>query len=205
MITERLSTSKSTAIPRALEVLQAGGLIAFPTDTVYGLAAATFSPSAIDRIYEAKSRELTKAIAILVGEISQLDLLTPGLTDSARGLAERFWPGALTLVVNKHPRLPQNLSTYPTVGLRMPNHPFALALLQKVGPLATTSANLSGGSNASSAEDVLAQLEGRIELLLDGGLCPGGVPSTVVDCTQNPPVILRHGAISEDEIRNCCI
>lgn len=205
MITERLSTSKSTAIPRALEVLQAGGLIAFPTDTVYGLAAATFSPSAIDRIYEAKSRELTKAIAILVGEISQLDLLTPGLTDSARGLAERFWPGALTLVVNKHPRLPQNLSTYPTVGLRMPNHPFALALLRKVGPLATTSANLSGGSNASSAEDVLAQLEGRIELLLDGGLCPGGVPSTVVDCTQNPPVILRHGAISEDEIRNCCI
>jgi L-threonylcarbamoyladenylate synthase len=202
MITETLSTDHPEALSRALEILQNHGLVAFPTDTVYGLAAATFSTAAIEMLYEAKSREAVKAIAVLVGDLDQLSLLTSGLTDSARRLAERFWPGALTLVVPKHAMLPENLSVYPTVGVRMPNHPFALALLRKVGPLATTSANLSGGANASTPEEVLAQLNGRFHLLLDGGTCPGGVPSTVVDCTQTPPVILRQGAVSAQDILN---
>lgn len=202
MLTEILPTSHPEALSRALTILQNNGLVAFPTDTVYGLAAATFSPAAIDLLYNAKSRETTKAIAVLVGELNQLNLLTPGLTDTARRLAERFWPGALTLVVPKHPMLPENLSSFPTVGVRMPNHPFALALLRKTGPLATTSANLSGAANASTPEDVLAQLNGRFHLLLDGGICPGGVPSTVVDCTQTPPLILRQGAISAQDILN---
>jgi L-threonylcarbamoyladenylate synthase len=202
MITEVLSTDSPQALTRALEILQNNGLVAFPTDTVYGLAAATFSPAAIELLYDAKSREAAKAIAVLVGDLDQLSLLTLGLTASARRLAERFWPGALTLVVPRHPMLPENLSAYPTVGVRMPNHPFALTLLRKVGPLATTSANLSGGANASTPADVLAQLNGRFHLLLDGGPCPGGVPSTVVDCTQTPPVILRQGAVSEQDILN---
>ncbi len=201
MNTEILPTHHPNALSRALEVLQAGGLVAFPTDTVYGVAATAFSEPAIDLIFEAKTREAAKAIAVLVGEIDQLEQLTPGLTPSARRLAEHFWPGALTLVVPKRPGLPANLSIYPTVGVRMPNHPFALELLRRAGPLATSSANRSGGANAALPAEVLEQLNGRIHLLLDGGPCPGGVPSTVVDCTQSPLAILRLGAISEADIR----
>lgn len=201
MQTEVLLTTDPLAIDRALAVLQAGGLVAFPTDTVYGLAAATFSAKAVEKLFEAKSREAAKAIAVLVGSICQLPQLTPGLTPTAERLAERFWPGALTLVVPKHPQLPENLTSYPTVGVRMPNHPFALALLQRVGPLATTSANRSGAANPHTAQDVLDQLGGLIDLVLDGGTCPDGVPSTVVDCTRSPLIILRQGGISEANIR----
>jgi L-threonylcarbamoyladenylate synthase len=201
MQTETIPCSRPDSIERAMEVLKSGGLIAFPTDTVYGLAAAVDSAAAIDLLFEAKTREFAKAIAVLVGSVDQLHLLTPGLPDSARRLAERFWPGALTLVVPKRPDLPDNLSVYATIGVRMPNHAFALALLQRSGPLATTSANRSGAANATSPDEVLAQLDGRIHLLLDGGPCPGGIPSTVVDCTQSPPQVLRKGAISEEEIQ----
>jgi L-threonylcarbamoyladenylate synthase len=201
MNTEILSIDDPNAIPRALSVLQAGGLIAFPTDTVYGLAAATFSSASVERLFTAKTRETAKAIAVLVGDISQLDLITTGLTAAAKRLAVRFWPGALTLVVPKHPILPVIISPYPSVGVRMPAHTFAIALLRRVGPLATTSANRSGAANASTPAEVLEQLGGRIDLLLDGGTCPGGIPSTVVDCTQDPPVVLRVGAVSEENIR----
>ncbi len=184
MSTILLLTSDPTAISRALEILASGGLVAFPTDTVYGVAAGVNNAQGIDRLYEAKARSANKAIAVLVGEIEQLDQLTTGLTQSAQRLAERFWPGALTLVVPKHPSLPENLSPLPTVGVRMPDHAFARALLRAAGPLATSSANISGETNTLTAQQVLEQLEGRIELVLDGGAAPGGVPSTVVDCTQ---------------------
>jgi L-threonylcarbamoyladenylate synthase len=200
MNTEILPIDAPHAVSRALAVLQSGGLIAFPTDTVYGLAAATFSQEAVERLFEVKTREAAKAIAVLVGDPSQVDLVSTGMNAAARRLAARFWPGPLTLVVPKHAALPPNLSPYPTVGLRMPNHAFAIELLRRVGPLATTSANLSGGANAATPAEVLAQLSGRIELLLDGGACPGGVPSTVVDCTQDPPTILRAGAIRLEDI-----
>ncbi len=188
------------SIQKALEILSSGGLVAFPTDTVYGLAAGIDQPAGIDRLYEAKSRSANKAIAVLLGELDQLALLTPGLTASARRLASRYWPGALTLVVPKHPGLPANLSPLPTVGVRMPNHIFALALMKIAGPLATSSANISGETNTLTAQQVIEQLDGRIELILDGGPVPGGVPSTVVDCTQDPPTILRLGAIPAEEI-----
>ncbi len=119
----------------------------------------------------------------------------------AHKLAEAFWPGPLTLVVPVHPRLPKNLSPLPTVGVRMPNHPDALALLESCGPLAVTSANLSGQENTTNAAQVYAQLAGRIPLILDGGTTPGGEPSTVVDCTSPEPAILRSGPISLEEIR----
>jgi L-threonylcarbamoyladenylate synthase len=200
MKTQILSTDDPNAIPRALEVLSQGGLIAFPTDTVYGVAARINDPQGIDRLYEAKARSASKAIAVLIADVDQLDLLTPDLTPPARQLAERFWPGALTLVVPKHPDLPANLSPLPTVGVRMPNHDFARALMRAAGPLATTSANISGDENSLTAQQVLDQLEGRIEFLLDGGIVPGGVPSTVIDCTQDPPQILRQGPLSAEEI-----
>ena len=202
MNTKMLATGHPDAISSALAVLANGGLVAFPTDTVYGVAASLAVPSGIDRLYEAKSRSANKAIAVLIAEIDQLALLTPGLTPAARRLAERFWPGALTLVLPKQPRLPANLSPLPTVGVRMPDHLFARALIRAAGPLATSSANVSGEANPLNAQDVMAQLAGRIELILDGGPVSGGVPSTVVDCTQDPPLILRSGAISSAEIIN---
>jgi L-threonylcarbamoyladenylate synthase len=184
-----------------MAVLQNGGLVAFPTDTVYGVAANPFDAAAIERLYEAKIRELNKAIAILIGDLDQIPQIAREVTDSARSLAKSFWPGALTLIIPRVDSLPDILSPSLSIGLRMPDHAFALALLQKAGPLATTSANLSGRSNTTTAQEVLAQLNGRIELLLDGGKTPGGVPSTVVDCTQPEALILRQGAISADQIQ----
>lgn len=200
MQTRVLSTTDPSVFSAALEILARGGLVAFPTDTVYGLAADIHNSAAIARLYEAKARSSNKAIAVLLAEIDQLSLLTPGLTPSAERLAVRFWPGALTLVVPKRDDLPTNLSPLPTVGVRMPDHLFARALMRLSGPLATTSANISGENNTLTAQQVLDQLDGRIELLLDGGSVPGGVPSTVVDCTQDPPKILRQGALTAEAI-----
>ena len=201
METTILSTTDPLAIQAALQVLQTGGLVAFPTDTVYGLAADPFNPAAIERLYTAKERDMSKAIAVLVGTVGQLSQITPGLSAQAETLAARFWPGALTLVVSRRAELPAQLSALPTIGVRMPDHPFALNLLHASGPLATTSANRSGMDNPKTAADVLVQLGGRIELVLDGGTCPGGVPSTVVDCTIPDVRVLREGAISAEDIR----
>jgi L-threonylcarbamoyladenylate synthase len=201
MKTEILSTKHPEAFAHAMAVLQNGGLVAFPTDTVYGVAANPFNPAAIERLYEAKIRETNKAIAVLIGDLDQIPLIAREVTVSANRLARRFWPGALTLIVPRIESLPDVLSSSSSIGLRMPDHAFALALLQKAGPLATTSANLSGGANTTTAAEVLAQLDGRIELLLDGGKTPGGVPSTVVDCTQADINILRQGAITADLIQ----
>ncbi len=200
MKTEILSTQHPQAIERAVSVLKSGGLVAIPTDTVYGLAALVSDASAIARIYQAKERSENKAIAVLIGDLDQLDRVTFALNQAARRLAQAFWPGALTLVVARHAGLPENLSPLPTVGVRMPDHDFARRLMRRTGPLATTSANLSGGPNPRNAKEVLAQLDGRIELLLDGGDAPGGIPSTVVDCTGPSVNILRQGAISQDQI-----
>jgi L-threonylcarbamoyladenylate synthase len=174
--------------------------VAFPTDTVYGVAAPAFNKAGIDRLYEAKGRQNTKAISVLIGGPDQLGLITSNLGQAANRLAQRFWPGGLTLVVSRRPELPGNLSPLATIGVRMPDHAFAIALLKRCGPLATTSANLSGGVDPQNAQDVLAQLDGRVELVLDGGATPGGVPSTVVDCTLAEPAILRKGAISTEAI-----
>ena len=201
METTILSTTDPQAIPFALQILHNGGLVAFPTDTVYGLAAEPFNPAAIERLYAAKERDMSKAIAVLVGTLEQLLQITPGLSVQAEALAARFWPGALTLVVSRRAELPDQLSALPTIGVRMPDHPFALNLLQASGPLATTSANRSGADNPLTAADVLVQLGGRIELVLDGGTCPGGVPSTVVDCTIPDVRILREGTIPVEAIR----
>jgi L-threonylcarbamoyladenylate synthase len=202
MKTALLPTSSPLAISTAVAVLQNGGLIAFPTDTVYGLAALVTNTITIDRLYLAKERSSQKAIAVLIASLDQIDQVVDHFSPDAYRLARRFWPGGLTLVVPKHPNLPANLSPAPTIGVRMPDHPFALELIRQVGPLATTSANISGGPNPRDAVEVMAQLTGRIELVLDGGPVVGGIPSTVVDCTGSELVILREGAISTKLILN---
>ena len=191
-----ISTDDPLAISQALQVLQGGGLVAFPTDTVYGVAAPAFSAQGVEKLFFAKSRDAAKAIPILIGDPRQLSLVAAGVSRVAHRLAERFWPGPLTLVVPRHPGLPEIISPLPTIGVRMPDHLLALALLRQSGPLATTSANLSGGSNAQTAQEVLEQLAGRVDLILDGGACPGGVPSTVVDCTTEALKIIRQGPLS---------
>ena len=200
LTTKVIETGAADALSAAGQVIRAGGLIAYPTDTVYGLAADFRNADAIENIYAAKDRDSRKPVAILVGSSDQLELVMQELTPGAARLAARFWPGALTLIVPRRSDLPENLSPYMTIGVRMPNHPWALQLLRELGPLATTSANLSGQPDAVAAQDVLQYLDGRVDLVLDGGRCPGGVPSTVVDCTSTEPRILREGALTAKQI-----
>ncbi len=201
MKTVLLPLADPQSIPRALEVLRKDGIIAFPTDTVYGLGANAFFAAGIERLFAAKGRDPNKAIAVLLGEASQLETVTTGLPASARRLAERFWPGALTLVVTRCADLPEVISPGPTIGVRIPDHPGARALLRQSGALATTSANRSGCENPLTAEDVLDQLGGSVDLVLDGGRTPGGVPSTVVDCTAETVRVLREGPITAAMLR----
>jgi L-threonylcarbamoyladenylate synthase len=205
MKTEVLPAADPRAIPRALEILRGGGLVAFPTDTVYGLGALAHDGKAIASIYVAKERPPEKAIPILIGDASDLDKVAADAPDMARRLAARFWPGPVTLVVPKRAGLPRAVSATAAVGVRVPDHPVARALLHTAGPMAVTSANRSGGENARRAEEVLAQLNGRIPLVLDGGETPGGVASTVVDCTGAEPVILREGPVTTEQIRSAIL
>lgn len=202
MKTKVLSASDPFALPHALDILKNGGLVAFPTDTVYGLGALAFDPASVDRLYVMKGRSHDKAIAILISHPDELSKVAGELKNYAQKLATAFWPGPLTLVVPRHPRVPDNISPLPTVGVRVPDHIFALKLLTETGPMAVTSANLSGKQNTTTAKEVLDQLAGRVHLIIDGGRTPGGVPSTVVDCTQAEPVVLRPGPISVKQIQN---
>lgn len=201
METTVLPTNHEDAIPHAMQVLMLGGLVAFPTDTVYGVGALAFDAEAVESIYAAKDRPVEKAIPVLIGGPEDLEKVTAELSPMAAKLAARFWPGPLTLVVSKHPDLPHVISAAPTVGVRVPDHPVARALLQAAGPMAVTSANISGEVSPKTVEEVSRQLSGRIPLILDGGETPGGVPSTVVDCLGTEPVILREGPIPLREIQ----
>jgi L-threonylcarbamoyladenylate synthase len=200
MKTHILPASSQDSIGIILQTLQAGGLVAFPTDTVYGIGALAFNEDAVKSIYFAKGRTTEKAIPILLGEAEEIDKVASVVPTLARRLAERFWPGPLTLVIPKKATLPESVSSTDTVGVRIPDNPTTHALLRLAGPMAVTSANISGGLSPSTAQEVFDQLGGRIELILDGGKTSGGIPSTVVDCTKSEPVILRKGPISLKEI-----
>jgi L-threonylcarbamoyladenylate synthase len=200
MQTITLPAENPASIETAIDLLNEGEIVAFPTDTVYGLGTNAFYSPGIIKLFEAKGRDANKAIAVLIGELDQLHLLTDELSETARKLVASFWPGGLTIVVPKKKDLPELLSAGNSIGIRMPNHPVALDLLRRFGPIATTSANLSGMNNPHDARDVEKQLSKRVPLILDGGRCPGGVPSTVVDCTTEEVRILRPGTISMKEI-----
>ncbi len=201
MKTTIILTSDLNAMPVALEALHANELIAFPTDTVYGLGTLAFNAEGATKIYAAKKRPPDKALPILLGDVSQIPLVAVNLPDAALKLAEHFLPGALTLVVPKHPDIPEEVSSLDTIGIRIPDHDFARALLNAAGPMAVSSANISGESSPVDAGDVYRQLNGILPLILDGGRTPGGTSSTVVDCTQSEIRILRKGPISFAEIQ----
>jgi L-threonylcarbamoyladenylate synthase len=184
----------------ALDVLKNGGIVAFPTDTVYGVGALAFDNAAIESIYTAKDRPLEKAIPILIGDLKDLEVIGLNIPDMALRLAARFWPGPLTCIIPKQPSLPSAVSATQTVAVRIPNHPDALALLRAAGPMAVTSANISGRQSPISVQEVYDQLNGRIPLILDGGNTPGGIPSTLVDCTGETPIIFREGPVTMENL-----
>ena len=202
MKTEVLSASDPNAITRALKVLQSGGLVALPTDTVYGVGALAFAEEAVKSIYVAKQRPVEKAIPVLIGDTVDLSQVAEEIPMFAARLTARFWPGPLTVLVPKKPSLPDVVSATSTVGVRVPDHEVARTLLRLAGPMAVTSANISSQSSPSTAEEVLAQLGGRIALILDGGRTLGGVPSTLVDCTGSEIQVLREGPISKEQLLN---
>lgn len=195
-----LPADEPHALQMAYDLLLQGSLVVFPTDTVYGVGALAHNPSGIQQLYNVKGRQRAKAIPILLGDRADLPRVASTIDARVQRLAERFWPGALTLVVPRHPSLPEVLSPYPTVGVRVPDHPLALALLKLSGPLAATSANLSERPSTTTVKEVLDQLSGRVPLVLDGGRTPGGVSSTVVDCSQKELVVLRQGPLSLEQL-----
>ena len=197
MKAEVIHTGNENAQRRAVEVLKAGGLIAFPTDTVYGVAALPWNVEAVARLYEAKRRPPDRPIPLLLSDASQLSRVAT-LPPQFRRLIARFWPGGLTLVLLKTEMVPDTISAGPTVAVRVPDLPLTRALIRGAGGvLATTSANISGQPSPITAQEVKEQLGDRIDLILDGGPCRGGVPSSILDCTVSLPLLLRHGAIPE--------
>jgi len=189
-------------ICHAQHLLRSGEVVAFPTDTVYGVGAHAFQPEAVAALYAVKNRPTTKAIPILVAQIEDMARVARHVPAVAWELAERFWPGALTLVLPRAEQIPSVVTAGgDTVAVRYPDHPTPLVLMRSAGaPLAATSANLSGQPSPTSALQVAEQLAGRVPLIIDGGRCPGGVPSTVVDLSVEPPRLLRAGAISAREL-----
>ena len=188
---------------QAIEVLRAGGVVALPTDTVYGIAVALATTGGIERLFHVKRRPPEKGIAVLLADAEQAGIVGE-LTPAAAALATALWPGALTLILRARPDavLPGALTGgAPTVGVRLPDHPAPRALAAAVGPLPTTSANLSGQPDPIEAATVVEELGEGVDLVLDGGRTSGSRPSTVVDLTTDPPVIRRLGAIDEARIR----
>jgi L-threonylcarbamoyladenylate synthase len=202
MQTEILWAGTPGAIMRAARVLGEGGLVAFPTDTVYGVGSSPFLPAAIERLFAVKGRPLEKAIPILLPDARRMRTVASEIPDAAWILAERFWPGALTIIVPKAPQLPDVLCAGgPSVAVRVPDLAVARILIVAAGgAVAATSANISGDPPALTPKEALAALDGRIDLLIDGGHVPGGVASTVVDLTGSAPRVLRPGPISMEAI-----
>jgi L-threonylcarbamoyladenylate synthase len=188
------------AIALATSVLRQGGLVVFPTDTVYGVGAAVDRPEAVARIYLVKGRPLDRPIPVLISSLDQIERLVTRVDERVRRLAEAFWPGALTIVLPAQDWLPEEIvRDTGAVGLRMPDHPVALAVIEASGgALATTSANRSGEKEACTAEEALEALGDRVELIIDGGCSPGGVPSTVVAVADDSLRILRVGALDPE-------
>jgi L-threonylcarbamoyladenylate synthase len=202
MKTEILSFTDKDAFLIAGMRLQQGEVIAFPTDTVYGVACALWNPAAIDKIFRVKERSKDKPIPILIGNHAQIAQVADlaQVNQTTLRIMQHFWPGALTVILPKHASIPSNLSPLDTVGVRMPNHETLLSFLEMTGPLAVTSANKSGGENPTSAEEVYQQLGGKIALILDGGRTNSNIPSTVLASKPDGFDILRLGAITEAQI-----
>lgn len=190
-------------IRRAADALKSGKLVSFPTETVYGLGANALDSAAIGKIYRAKRRPAGDPIIVHIHAVEQLASLTTELPSPVSDLKERFWPGPLTLVLRRAPHVPANIATgRETIAVRMPDHPVALALLQVADiPIAAPSANIFSRPSATTATHVLEDLEGHVDIVLDGGATRIGLESTVLDLTSNRPIVLRPGGLVINELR----
>ncbi|AKK10891.1 L-threonylcarbamoyladenylate synthase [Corynebacterium uterequi] len=194
-------TSRQQGIAAAVEAVRAGRLVVLPTDTVYGLGCDAFDNEAVAKLLATKRRGPDMPVPVLVGSWTTIQGLTQGLSEDTKTLVEAFWPGGLSLVVPEAPSLPWNLGdTRSTVMLRMPLHPVAIELLREVGPMAVSSANISGQPAPTTATDAKQQLGRAVSVYLDGGTAEIGEASTIVDMSGPRPVILREGAITAERI-----
>jgi len=203
---DEFSPSVQQRVEEGISLLKRGGLVAFPTDTVYGLGACANLPEAVERVYQVKERPHRMALPLLLADISQITEVAYPVPEVAWLLARSFLPGALTIVLPKATSVPDIISGGgQTVAIRVPAHPIPVALVRGLGaPIVGTSANLSGRPSPLSADEVNRQLGDTIELIIDGGRCSGGMESTVVDVTGEVPIVRREGAISREELRRIC-
>jgi tRNA threonylcarbamoyl adenosine modification protein (Sua5/YciO/YrdC/YwlC family) len=187
----------------AERALRRGELVVMPTDTVYGIAAEAFDPVAVEGLLKAKGRGRDMPPPVLVGSVRAATALVMDLGDTGKDLIDEFWPGGLTIICRSSPTLVWDLGeTKGTVAVRMPLHAVALDLLKRTGPLAVSSANLSGRPPATTCDEAMAQLGDSVAVYLDGGPCPGDVPSTIVDLTGSVPRLLRPGVIPVERLRD---
>ncbi len=193
------------AVRRAVDVIQSGGIVAFPTETFYGLGVDPFNPGAVERLFEVKGREPGRPILLVVDDIKRLEDIVKAIPEEARSLIRKFWPGPLTLLFKSASHVTSALTGGTgKIGIRIPSHPVALHLLQAVGrPLTATSANRSGQPGAATAETVAETLGPSLDLILDGGATPGGLGSTIVDATLHPPRLVRDGQVPFRDILGC--
>jgi L-threonylcarbamoyladenylate synthase len=190
-------------IEKAVVILKNGGLVAYPTDTVYGLGACITESEAVDRVFQVKGRPKGMALPVLLADRNQIKEIVISVSPAAQCLADEFFPGALTIILPKSSVVPDIITGGgKTVAFRIPNHPVPLALIKGLGkPIVGTSANLSGHPSTLTAEEVRLQIGDKIDMVIDGGKCPGGIESTVIDLSGEKPVIRRQGAISIKRLR----
>ena len=201
-----ISAEVQLQVERGISILRGGGVIAYPSDTVYGLGACANLSAAVERVYTVKQRPRDMALPLLLADTGQISTVADAVPEVARLLAEQFLPGALTLVLYRSGSVMDIVTGGAAkVAVRVPAHAVPVALIEGVGvPVVGTSANLSGQPSLLTADEVLAQLGDKIDLVIDGGRCPGGQESTIIDVTGEIPVVTREGAISVEELRRVC-
>jgi L-threonylcarbamoyladenylate synthase len=205
---KRIPIHSTSGDPAALEeaaaIIRAGGIVAFPTDTLYGIAADPFNAVAVRRVFDTKGRTAERALPLVAADIAQLEIQLGGLPELATRLAARFWPGPLTIVVPAPETLEAVTAGIGSVGVRVPAHPVARALCRVAGGLLTaTSANRSGSPSTADPAVVASTLADHLDALLDGGVSPGGMPSTVVDVTTGDARLVRAGAVDWELVQAC--
>jgi L-threonylcarbamoyladenylate synthase len=202
----KLSSSIQRQVEQGINILKQGGIVAFPTDTVYGLGAGIDIEHAVARIYMVKGRPRSMALPLLLADESQINEVAQPVPPIAWLLADKFLPGALTMVLFKSKSVPDIVTGGgKTVAVRIPAHPIPVALARGLGtPIVGTSANLSGKPSSLTASEVRAQLGDKVDLIIDGGRCPGGEESTIVDLTGETPLVLREGTISREKLKQVC-
>ena len=205
-LSNQLAPALERQIALAVDLLREGGVVAYPTDTLYGLGADAFNEAAVERVFVIKGRPHGMPLPLLLADADALAQVASEVPPLARVLAERFWPGALTLVIPRSAKVPELVSGRGwKVGVRVPDHPVPRELARRLGaPITGTSANKSGGPDPRTAADVRSQLGEMVDLVIEGGGLPAGQPSTVLDLTGPSPRIVRAGAISKEALEAAC-